>query len=221
MDRCYDRLCYYETQQKIKWWLIPLGIFLLVLAVAAVVIISFVIIPHVRTNVADARLDTFSFAARTEGGWPAAVTSLFSYNISIALAILNPNRAMGIEHTKPFVATFVFHDRRLQNLTVVEAGHKHRPGKTEIHLLHAGEEVPGFLLGNAAAEDLKKQDATGLFKVEVRLSGEITHQRIAIAKKRKLSMSCPLELQLAPPGPEVVVFHEVCCKPVKQDKMYF
>ncbi|CAN6226762.1 unnamed protein product [Urochloa humidicola] len=185
----------------------------LVLAVAAVVIISFVVVPQLKTNVANARLDAFAFAAGT---------SLFRYNISIALAILNPNRAMSIEHIRPFVATFVFHDRRLRNnLTVVEAGHKHRPGKTEAHLLHAGGEIPGFILGAAAAEDLKKQEATGLFKVEVRLSGEITHQRIAIAKKRKLSLSCPLELQLAPPGAEVVVFHEVDCKPVKQDKMYF
>ncbi|CAM0145569.1 unnamed protein product [Urochloa decumbens] len=221
MDRCCDRLCYYETQQNIKWWLIPLAILLLVLAGTAVVIISFVVVPQLKTNVADARLDAFAFAAGTQGGEPAARTSLFRYNISIALAIVNPNRAMGIEHTKPLVGTFVFHDRRLHNLTVVDAGHKHRPGKTEEHLLHADGEIPGFLLGAAAAEDLKKQDAIGLFKVEVRLSGEITHQRIAIAKKRRLSLSCPLELQLAPPGPEVVVFHEVDCKPVKQDKMYF
>lgn len=219
MDRCYDRLCYYETQQNIKWWLIPFAILLLLLAAVAVVIISFVVVPQVKTNVADARLDTFAFAG-AQGGEPAA-TSFFTYNISVALRVGNPNRAMSIKHTKPLVATFVFHDRRLHNLTVVEAGHKHQPGKTEVHLLHAGGLVPGFLLGAAAAEDFKKQNATGMFKLEVRLSGEIKYQRVATAMKRKLSMSCPVGLQLAPRGPEVVVFHEVDCMTVKQDEMYF
>nr|CAB3480978.1 unnamed protein product [Digitaria exilis] len=203
MDRCYDRLCYYETQQNIKWWLIPFAILLLLLAAVAVVIISFVVVPQVKTNVADARLDTFAFAG-AQGGEPAA-TSFFTYNISVALRVGNPNRAMSIKHTKPLVATFVFHDRRLHNLTVVEAGHKHQPGKTEVHLLHAGGLVPGFLLGAAAAEDFKKQNATGMFKLEVRLSGEIKYQRVATAMKRKLSMSCPVGLQLAPRGPEIVL----------------
>ncbi|KAL6592151.1 hypothetical protein ACP70R_049603 [Stipagrostis hirtigluma subsp. patula] len=219
MATCYDRLCYHETQQNIKRWLIPLVILLVVLAIITIIIITFVVIPQLKANVADARLDTFEFF--TTQGERAAAAPAFSYNISVALAVRNPNHAMSIRYTKPLVATVLFHSRRLQNLTVVDEGHRHQPGKIEVHLLRASGEVPSLLLGAAAAEDFKNQKATGLFKVEVRLSGEITHQGILTARKPKLTLSCSLELQLAPPGPKVVDFQEVDCKPVKEDKIYF
>ncbi|KAL6592133.1 hypothetical protein ACP70R_049585 [Stipagrostis hirtigluma subsp. patula] len=220
MASCYDHLCYHETQQNIKRWLLPLAIFFVVLAIVAIIIISFVVIPQIKANVADARLDTFAFVT-AQGDRAVAMTTSFSYNISVALIVRNPNHAMSIRYIKPLVATILFHDRRLHNLTVVDEGHRHRPGKVEAHLLHAGGEVPSLLLGIAGAEDFKRQNATGLFNIEVRLSGEITHQGIVTARKPKLSLSCSLELQLAPPGPEVVDFQEVDCKAVKEDKIYF
>ncbi|KAL6643286.1 hypothetical protein ACP70R_021467 [Stipagrostis hirtigluma subsp. patula] len=221
MARCRDCLCYDQTQGIIEWWLwclLPVVIVLILLAAAILMLLHFAIIPHVLVSVTDARLDTFTFTTTQES---VTATPLFHYNISVALWIRNPNNAMSIKHSKPFLATFAFHNRRLHNLTVLDEGHKHRPGKKELLPLHATGQIPSFRLGDAAAEDFKIQNATGLFKIELRLSGEITYQGIGVAKKPKLSVSCPLELQLAPPGSEIIVFPEVNCKPVAEDKVNF
>ncbi|OEL30616.1 hypothetical protein BAE44_0008365 [Dichanthelium oligosanthes] len=210
----YQRLCPCCNLKVFKWCLVVLGI--LAIASSPVLIIRYAVIPKIKATVDDARLDTFLFASR-QGCSPS-----FSYNISVALAIRNSNEAMSIRYTKPLMATFIFHHRRLPNITVANKGHKYRKGKTELHRVQAAGEVQSFLLGPAAMEEFKKQNATGLFKVELRLSGEITYQEVSsIAIKSTLSMSCLLGLQVAPPGPEIVVFQQVNCKPVEKDMIYF
>lgn len=215
---CECDCLFYATQQNIKRWL-PRSIFLLlVLAAATVGILRYGPAPHIVVNIEDARLDTFEFASTQ---CSATTPPCFSYNISVALAMHNPNIAMTIKHTKKLMVSFIFHYRRLHNLTVVSAGYRQRPHKKELHYIQATGEVPSLLLGDEAAQDFKKQNATGRFRVEVHFSGQITYQRIAIAMKPDLRLSCPLELQLAPPGHEVIVFYEVNCLPVKPQNIDF
>ncbi|KAL6908043.1 hypothetical protein ACP4OV_002213 [Aristida adscensionis] len=221
MASCLDGICYYHTQKKTRWWLITAAIVVTVLTTVVLVVLRFAVTPHIVTNVEDARLNAFAFSTTQGSAIIGTREPFFSYDLAVALAVRNPNRAMSIEHTKPLVATIVFHDRRLRNLTIVDGGYRHGPGKDEPLCFNAAGEIPAFRLGDAAADDYRKQNATGLFKVEMRLSGEITYKGIAIAKKSKLSLSCPLALQLAPPGPEIVEFHEVTCEHVNEDQIHF
>lgn len=208
------------TRDRIRWWLTFLVIIVLVAILVAGIALAAILIPIARypqltAKVEDSRLNTFEFR-NTRGDGATMVAAIFSYNISVALAIRNPKAVLKIRHTKPLVATFLFHDRRLNNVTVVDQGHMNQPEKTELHLLRVAGELPFIVFGVAAAEDLKKQQAAGRFKVEVRLS-----VYISVLRERKFSLSCPLRLQLAPPGPEVVLFHAVNCILDTQDKFYF
>uniref|UniRef100_A0A0D9XT57 Uncharacterized protein n=1 Tax=Leersia perrieri TaxID=77586 RepID=A0A0D9XT57_9ORYZ len=79
--------------------------------------------------------------------------------------------------------------------------------------------MSGGLLGDAAEEEFRRQNETGVFEVDLLLSGEVTNYPLVIV--RKVGARCALRLQIAPPGPEVVVFHQVNCEPAKPDKMFF
>ncbi|KAM3293795.1 hypothetical protein ACQJBY_036989 [Aegilops geniculata] len=219
---CKCCCCPYGPPRNCRRWFAGLGIGLAVAAVLAaitVVVLRFGVVPQVKAKVYDARLNSFAFANKTAGA--AAPTPVFAFDISVALAVRNPSGAV-MKHTRPLVATFVFHDRRLYNATVASEGHKHKMLKTKVHVVRAVGDVPAYALDAAAAEDFKKQNATGVFSVEVRLSGEVTYVGLdGLGNKRKLGFSCPLALPLAPPGPEVVVFAEVTCKAQEPDKIYF
>ena len=71
-------------------------------------------------------------------------------------------------------------------------------------------------LGNAGVAEFGRGNMMGLFEVEVALAGEVRYQ--AHFTKCKLAATCPLKLQLAPPGTPAVVFQKVKCKLAKPDK---
>uniref|UniRef100_A0ACD5X5H4 Uncharacterized protein n=1 Tax=Avena sativa TaxID=4498 RepID=A0ACD5X5H4_AVESA len=216
--RCCHGCCPYGLKRNCKRWLLILGSCLAgaaVLAAITIVVLRFAVIPHVKAKVVDARLNGFAFATRPDNA------SVFAFNISVALAVRNPSGAV-MKHTKPLVATFVFHDRRLYNATVAGKGHRQKPLKTKVHVVDAVGDVPADVLDAAVVDDFRKQNATSVFTVEVRLAGEITYVGLDnLGNKRKLGLSCTLGLPLAPPGPEVVVFHEVNCEAQGPDKIYF
>ncbi|RLM84315.1 hypothetical protein C2845_PM04G06040 [Panicum miliaceum] len=83
---------------------------------------------------------------------------------------------------------------------------RHPSGKTRVYHLAAGA-VRFAALGNAGEAEFRKENATGLFEVEVALAGEVRYT--AHFTKCKLAATCPLKLQLAPPGTPAVVFQKV------------
>ncbi|KAF6986949.1 hypothetical protein CFC21_004636 [Triticum aestivum] len=181
-----------------------------VLAAVVLIVLRFAVVPEVKADVEDARLNQFALATTKNG------KSIFCFNISIALKVRNPNMAMSVKYTEPLAAAFIFFNRRLCNASVAYEGHRHPPRRTEVHLLHPGGEVPSDLLGAAAVEEFKKQNATGVFDVGVRLSGEIT---LGIGNTRKLSLRCPISLQLAPTA--TLEFGRVNCEPDEPQTNYF
>uniref|UniRef100_A0ACD5VD23 Uncharacterized protein n=1 Tax=Avena sativa TaxID=4498 RepID=A0ACD5VD23_AVESA len=212
-DLCCDRRSQRTSSSLIKC--LPFVVPAIVVGAASVLLLlRFVVTPHIEGYIEDARLT--SFASSNSSSFAA-----YKYNItiSVALAVRNPNAAMDIKYTKPLVAAFLFDDRRLYNVTVAEEGHKQKRRKRDVHLLRTGGDVLS-VLDSAAVEEFKKQKATGVFKVEMRLSGEIT---LAIGNSRVLELSCPMTLQPPPtgPDPDVVVFREVDCKPDKPKRIVF
>lgn len=216
-DRCFPTD---EAYRRCKKWSIRLAvgytIFSLVSGVLAgiiVPILRFGFPPKIKAYVEDARLDSFGFFNATTPS--VGMTTSFACNISVAFTVLNKNKVrMKIEYTKPLVATFVFYDRRLYNVTVADEGHS--PGKRERYLLQTGEMVP---LDTAAVQEFKKQNATGVFELEMRLSVGIS--LAILGNKQELALSCPLRLQVSPPGREVLLFREVICNAEPDNPIYF
>uniref|UniRef100_A0A0D9XT52 Late embryogenesis abundant protein LEA-2 subgroup domain-containing protein n=1 Tax=Leersia perrieri TaxID=77586 RepID=A0A0D9XT52_9ORYZ len=219
MASCPDRCCLYDTQQIIRQRrLISLAILLLVAALSAFLTISLAVTPRLNATIDDARLNTFTFTF---------TSSYLTYNLSLAVTVTNPNKAIGISHTAPLVAVLAFHDRRLlrnsSTLVLVGEGYQQRPGKARRVVVVPAVEgrMSGGLLGAAAEEEFRRQNATGVFEVDLLLSGEIKNYPLVIVRKREVGARCALRLQIAPPGPEVVVFHQVNCEPAKPDNMFF
>ncbi|KAI4962614.1 hypothetical protein ZWY2020_028728 [Hordeum vulgare] len=99
--------------------------------------------------------------------WPPRRRPLLGVQHLLAISIHNLTWGF-VKHTKPLVATIAFHDNRLLDLWVAGEGHKYRPSKKEVYLLHESGEVP-WMLGSAALEDLKRQNMTGVFQLELLL----------------------------------------------------
>lgn len=187
-----NRTLYLSTiQDNWRWFTAFVVVIALALVVAAVVVgEAFTVIHDVQAKVENVRLDTFALYTTNH------TAGLFAGgNISVAVAVRNPNWAMSMEYTKPLVAAFVFFQRRLHNASFVEEGRSQRRSSTRLHLLHAAWEVPSQVLDTAAMEEFEKQNATGVFDLEMRLSGEIKF--LAHRKLRRMHLSCPLRLQVA------------------------
>ncbi|XBJ06433.1 hypothetical protein VPH35_025058 [Triticum aestivum] len=216
-DLCCDLQAQRHSRSLLKCLLFTLP-GLAILAAGVLLLLRFAVTPQLKAYIEDARLTSFVPAGILS---PSGSAATYNVSISVAITVRNPNGAMDIKYTKPLVAVFLFHDRRLYNVTVTGAGHRHRPLKREVHILHTGGEVPYFL-DAAAVEEFTKQNATGVIKVEMRLSGQI---KLGIGNIRVLELSCPLTLRrpAPPPGtdPDVVVFPEVDCIPDKPKKIVF
>ncbi|KAI4969449.1 hypothetical protein ZWY2020_000363 [Hordeum vulgare] len=210
-DSCCDLRTQRDTSSSLTWLFRYAFPALVVSAASVLLVLRFAVAPQVKAYVEDARLNSFALAV-TQASFPA-----YNISASVALTVRNLNGAMAITYTRPLVATFLFHDRRLYNVTMADEGHRHKPLKRELYLLHTGGKVP-YVLDAAAAEEFEKQNATGVFEVEMRLSGAIT---IGLGNIRGLELTCPLTLQRPEPGPDVVVFHEVECEPDKPKKIIF
>lgn len=221
-----DDWCRGRAQKSLKrWFLYSLSFLVVAGTITGIVllVLRLAFKPHVEASIEDARLTSFAFAAtRTGAEMMPPPSSFLAYNISVAIIIHNPTWGI-VKNTKPLVAAIAFDDNSLLNVSVYGEGHRYRPSEKQVYLLNHSGEVPWDMLGRAALEDFNEQNKTGVFKVDVRLSGEITNLGLdnsVIGNKRNLGFSCPLSLQLAPPGHGVVLFHEVNCKREPQN-IYF
>ncbi|KAF0905446.1 hypothetical protein E2562_004415 [Oryza meyeriana var. granulata] len=141
----------------------------------------------------------------------SAATSSFAYNLTLTLVVHNRNWAMAIKNTKPMDAEYKFDGQPFERIQLAGKGDKVGPGKTVVHRLSSGSEsalVP--TLGNAGVVEYRKESAKGTFEVEVAVTGEVRYT--ARYTKCKIEATCPLKLQLAPPGTTAVAFQKVKCK---------
>lgn len=211
---CYDAFCdrccpciSYDTHETI------FSICICFLVVAAVVLFvvllaAYGFIRHVEVAVEAASLTRFALVTT-----PATA---FAYNLSLTLTVRNRNWAMSIKNTKPLEADYSFDGQRFDRIELADKGDVHPAGKTRVYHLDSGAEGAYVALGNAGVAEFGKENATGLFQVEVALAGEVRYK--AHVTECKLAATCPLKLQLAPPGTPAVVFQKVKCKLDKPDK---
>lgn len=182
-------------------------------AIAVVVLVvlllaAFGFLRHVSITVEDASLTRFALVT-------SPVTAL-AYNLSLTLTVRNPNWAMSIKNTKPFEAAYKFDEQQFDRVQITGKGDKHPAGKTRVYHLDTSSDNDYVALGNAGVQEYKKENTTGVFEVEVALTGEVRYT--ARYTKCKLEATCPLKLQLAPPGTSAVVFQKVKCKLAKPEK---
>uniref|UniRef100_J3MJS7 Late embryogenesis abundant protein LEA-2 subgroup domain-containing protein n=1 Tax=Oryza brachyantha TaxID=4533 RepID=J3MJS7_ORYBR len=147
----------------------------------------------------------------------SAATSSFAYNLTVTLVAHNPNWAMAAKNTKQMDVEYRFDGQVFERIQLAGKGDKLRPGRTVVHRLSSGSEsalVP--TLGNAGVVEYRDERAKGTFDVEVAVAGEVRYT--ARYTKCKIEATCPLKLQLAPPGTTAVAFQKVKCKLASREK---
>ncbi|CAL5089647.1 unnamed protein product [Urochloa decumbens] len=196
----WDDVCY--KWDEYKYCLACLGIVAVILLLVAL-LAAFGFIRHLSISVTSASLTRFDLLTS-----PAAPTSL-AYNLSLTLVIRNPNWAMSVKNTKPLEASYKFDDQAFDRFELAGTGDKHPTGKTRVYHLDPPRTARLVTLGNAGEVEFRKENATGWFEVEVAVVGEVRYT--ARYTKCKVEATCPLKLQLAPPGTATVVFQKVKC----------
>jgi hypothetical protein len=208
LGECWDAWC--DKWDEWKYCLLCVGIVAAVI-LFAVLLAAYGFVRHLDISVDDASLTRFELSTS-----PPALTSL-SYNLSLTLVIRNPNWAMSLKNTKPLEAQYKFDDQAFDRFQLADKGAKHPAGKTRVYHLSPAGTTRAVMLGNAGEAEFRKENATGTFQVEVAVVGEVRYT--ARYTKCKVEASCPLKLQLAPPGTAAaVVFQKVKCKLTKPEK---
>ncbi|KAL6595011.1 hypothetical protein ACP70R_048114 [Stipagrostis hirtigluma subsp. patula] len=209
-DACCDACCpcvSYDARETILCCAVCLAV-LAGAALLAVLLAAYGFVRHLSVTVDDASLTRFSLATS-----PATA---FAYNLSLTLVVRNPNWAMSVRTTAPLEAGYSFDGQRFDRVRLADEGDTLPAGKTRVYHLASGADGAYVALGNAGVAEFARENATGTFQVEVALAGEVRYQ--AHLAKRRLEATCPLTLQLAPPGTPAVVFQKVKCKLAKPDK---
>ncbi|KAJ1288760.1 hypothetical protein BS78_02G112800 [Paspalum vaginatum] len=207
-DCCDDCSCF---RWREFWWCVLCLAILAVVALIVILVAAFGFVRHADITVDDASLTRLALVT-------AAPTTALAYNLSLTLTIRNPNWAMSMANTKPLDAAYRFDDQQFDRVRLAAEGDKHPAGKTRVYRLTSGDDAAAVSLGNAGEAEFRKENATGVFDVEVVVTGEVKYT--ARPTKCKIEATCPLKLQLAPPGdtPAAVVFQKVKCKLAKAEK---
>ena len=212
LDECCDDCRCYSCREF--WWCVLCLAVLAAVALIVVLVAAFGFVRHVSVTVDDASLTRLALV----GGAPAAATA-FAYNLSVTLTVRNPNWAMSMANTKPLDAAYSFDGQQFDRVRLAGEGDKHPAGKTRVYRLTSGSDGAPVSLGNAGVAEFGRENATGVFEVEVAVRGEVKYT--ARPAKCAIEATCPLKLQLAPPGqaaPAAVVFQKVKCKLAKAEK---
>lgn len=178
-------------------------------AVIVVLVLGYGHAAQPRFEVDDASLTRFTVATS-----PATA---ISYNLTLTLAVRNPNWAMGATF-RSLEADYLFEDQRFDRVDVVASPNYVLPArKTAVFRLVSGADGVNVMLGSAGVRAFRRQSAKGVFDVDAKLSGEVKYQ--LHSTWCRLEAKCPLSLQLgSPDGGGAVVFQKTTCEVLRSSQ---
>ncbi|TVU08888.1 hypothetical protein EJB05_42314, partial [Eragrostis curvula] len=169
------------------------------LALLAVLLAAYGVVVPVRVTVVEAslwRLDLVAAPALHNGG----DTARLAYNLSLAVAVRNPNWVMSVWRTAPLDAELRFAGRPFAGVQL--AAGADRPDRIRAHgkkvysvSLSASESAPLALERDAAAAEFAREIAAGVFELELVVAGMVKYQ--VLYPRRWLEVRCPLKVSLS------------------------
>jgi hypothetical protein len=196
-------------------WIAILTTAVIAATLVAVLVAAYGILLRVDITVEEASLTRFVLVetTTTSSSSPAAL----AYNLTLTLAVRNPNWAITIRNRKKLEAACTFDGQTFDRALLAGKGEKQGPRKTKVYhvaVSSAGAAVPA--LGNAGAAEFRRQNATGFFELKVKVTGWFSYT--GRYTRCDVDATCPLKLQLAPPGTKVVMFEKSRCRLAKAAK---
>ncbi|XBH59862.1 hypothetical protein VPH35_114546 [Triticum aestivum] len=173
---------------------IILSLLFVAAAVAALVhVFAFAIVRPVRVAVEHASLTRLALAGPNG--------SALAYDVSLAVAAISA----------PLDAELLFAGERFAAITMMQGASPGyiRPGKTEVYNVAAAGESATPLGSTGVAEFVKESAASGMFRLELKLAGEVEYQTHNGA--HKLEATCPLELPLPSSSAVPARFKKIKC----------
>ncbi|TVU01136.1 hypothetical protein EJB05_53419, partial [Eragrostis curvula] len=154
----------------------------------------------VEVTVEEASLERLALAG-SNGTTPAFV----AYNLSLAVAVRNPNWAIRVWRTAPLDAELRLGGRPfgLVRLAGAEERELIRPARSAVYRVVAAAERAPVALGSEEEADLARESSAGLFRLEIVVAGQVHYQ--AHPRRRSFTVRCPLRLPLST-APAAVAF---------------
>ncbi|KAL5209405.1 hypothetical protein ABZP36_005028 [Zizania latifolia] len=173
-------------------------------AVIVVLLLGYGRIYHLRVAVDDASLKRF-----------AVTSTAVSYNLTVSLAVRNPNWAMSVTY-RSLEAAYLFDGHRFDSIAAISSEYVQSARRTAVFRLSTGADGANASLGNAGTQEYLKEKDKGVFDVEVDLSGEVQYQ--LHRTWCRLEAKCPLKLQLPTPDGGAVVFEKTTCEVLRSSQ---
>ncbi|TVU08865.1 hypothetical protein EJB05_42288, partial [Eragrostis curvula] len=168
------------------------------LALVAVLVAAFAFVVPVRVSVDEASLGRLALLAAPPGtNGTGAAESSFSYDISLGVALRNPNWAMRAWRTGPLDAELRFRGIPFARARLASAEwDRIRPRRREVYrVAAAATESAPMAIGSDGAAEFARERAAGVFEVELVASGEAKYE--AHSRRHSFRVSCPLKLSLS------------------------
>ncbi|KAK3129694.1 hypothetical protein QOZ80_6BG0483430 [Eleusine coracana subsp. coracana] len=183
---CCIALCFYLLLVS------PFALFFILLDAGLLINYS-----SVSVAVDDASLRHLALVVPANGTTGGGVETV-SYNLSLAVAVRNPNWGIAVWRTAPLDAELRFRGQRLGRAVLAGGGERERIGanKKKVYRVAAAAVTsePVALDGDEVAEFIRESVA-GVFELELVVAGEFTYQTHRGRSSR--TVSCPLRLSLS------------------------
>ncbi|CAL4936940.1 unnamed protein product [Urochloa decumbens] len=206
-DDCECCGCFGEYRRFVCGFCIGLAI----IAAVAVIIVLVVGYGHAaqpRFAVEDATLTRFALATTSP-------STTISYNLTLTLAVRNPNWAMGAAF-RNLDAAYLFDGQRFDRVAVAADDYVLPARKTAVFRIASGADAASVVLGSAGVRAYRKQSDKGVFDVEASLSGQVKYQ--LHSSWCRLEARCPLKLQLAGHDAAAVAFQKTSCEVLRSSQ---
>ncbi|GJM99280.1 hypothetical protein PR202_ga16368 [Eleusine coracana subsp. coracana] len=185
------------------------------IVLAVVLVAAYAVVYPVVVTVDSAALGRLTLAAAPAPGNSTAPSSLLAFNISLAVAVRNPNWAMSAWLVAPPIGELRFRGvpfawgslppppgtgRRGRN--------RIRARRTEVYRVSStAQGVPMAALGSDGVAEFSRESAAGVFELELVVIGKVRYQAHP-HRRRFFKVSCPLNLSLPTPP---TMFARVTC----------
>ncbi|KAF8708712.1 hypothetical protein HU200_030094 [Digitaria exilis] len=178
-------------------------------AVIAVLVAGYGHAAQPRFEVEDASLSRFELAT-------SSPSTALSYNLTLTLAVRNPNWAMAAAF-RSLEVDYLFDGQRFDRVAVVTGdGYPLPARKTAVFRVSSGADGAPVMLGSAGVKAFRRQSDSGVFDVEAALSGQVKYQ--LHSSWCRLEARCPLKLNLAGKDGGAVVFQKTKCEVLRSSQ---
>ncbi|TVU08887.1 hypothetical protein EJB05_42313, partial [Eragrostis curvula] len=180
-----------------------LALLIPIVALPVILIAAYADFDPVAVTVDEASLGRLALATPPAGAGSNDTTpARLAYNLSLAVAVRNPNWAIHVWRTAPLDAELRLGARpfslvRLAGAEEEPEGRKEliRPKRSAVYRVVAAAEGEPLALGSDEQAEFAEESRAGLFRLELVINGEVKYQ--AHPRRRSFTVSCPLRLPLS------------------------